>query len=166
MNTALASMTFAWLLTYALHSTVLIGGAWLLLHRWRTTPAVADVIWKTALLGGILTATAQSAIDRRPAGTFFLERTSLVNAGDLRAEGEGVLSEVGADGAEFRSEAPGAEPGSVGSSASLELPASVRAAAAGPSSVGSGSSSPAGASANSAGVMIAAPGSDKAHTAT
>ncbi|MCE9600701.1 MAG: HEAT repeat domain-containing protein [Gemmatimonadetes bacterium] len=126
MNTALASGTLAWLLTYALHSTVLIGGAWLLLRRWRTTPAVADVVWKTALLGGILTATAQNVIDRRPAGTFVLDRSTVVNAGDPRATGEAVLGDIGAGGTGFRADArasvmsPAESPSPVDALASVE----------------------------------------------
>lgn len=61
---------FAWLLTYALHSTVLLGAAWLAVRSGRLAPAFSEVVWKTALVGGILTATAQSTLDRRPAGTF------------------------------------------------------------------------------------------------
>jgi beta-lactamase regulating signal transducer with metallopeptidase domain len=61
----------AWLCTYALHSTVLIGGAWLvavalarLACRMRALrdllPAIRERLWKVALVGGLVTATAQS----------------------------------------------------------------------------------------------------------
>lgn len=72
MITELARGTLAWLLTYAIHSTVLLAAAWLLVRRQRATPAAADVIWKTALVGGILTATAQGFLERRPAGSLFI----------------------------------------------------------------------------------------------
>lgn len=47
----------SWVLTYSLHSTLLLGTAWLL-SQWRMFqgPAVQDVLWKAALLGGFLTA--------------------------------------------------------------------------------------------------------------
>ncbi|MBL8858025.1 MAG: hypothetical protein JNL28_05950 [Planctomycetes bacterium] len=62
---------FAWLLTYALHSTVLIGGAWLaavLLARAacrsarlrELLPTLRASMWKVALVGGIVTASAQT----------------------------------------------------------------------------------------------------------
>ena len=49
-----------WLLTYWIHSTLLLGTAWVL-GRWVFTgEAWRDVIWKTALVGGLLTsATSQ-----------------------------------------------------------------------------------------------------------
>ena len=52
----------AWLLTYALHSTLLLGGAWLLTARGIVrSHHVKDLLWKTALVGGIATATVQLA---------------------------------------------------------------------------------------------------------
>jgi beta-lactamase regulating signal transducer with metallopeptidase domain/beta-phosphoglucomutase-like phosphatase (HAD superfamily) len=50
----------AWLLTYALHSTVLLGLAALLSRRMRGE-AWRDTLWKAALVGGLLTATVQTA---------------------------------------------------------------------------------------------------------
>jgi len=55
----------SWLLTYALHSTLLIGGAWLI-TRWIRTPVVRDTLWKSAMFGAVLTATAQVAAGYRP----------------------------------------------------------------------------------------------------
>ena len=53
----LAEVTAAWLATYWLHSTLLLGGAWLVsgLLRGRR-PAVEEWLWRTALVGAILTA--------------------------------------------------------------------------------------------------------------
>jgi HEAT repeat protein/beta-lactamase regulating signal transducer with metallopeptidase domain len=52
----------AWLLTYALHSTLFLGGAWLLAARRVVRSHHAkDLLWKTALVGGIVTASAQTA---------------------------------------------------------------------------------------------------------
>jgi HEAT repeat protein/beta-lactamase regulating signal transducer with metallopeptidase domain len=51
----------AWLLTYALHSTVLLGAAALLTARWVRGEAWRETLWKAALLGGIVTATVQTS---------------------------------------------------------------------------------------------------------
>src|SRR5438093_11915098 len=60
---ALASSLLAWLLTYLIHSTVLLGVAWLVTRRRRLEPAASDVLWKVALLAGLLTGTIQSRLD-------------------------------------------------------------------------------------------------------
>ena len=58
----------AWLLTYLLHSTVLIGGAFALAGLGIVrSHAGRDTLWKVALIGGILTATAQTALRLQPA---------------------------------------------------------------------------------------------------
>jgi beta-lactamase regulating signal transducer with metallopeptidase domain/HEAT repeat protein len=51
----------AWLLTYALHSTVLLAAAALLTARWVRGEASRETLWKAALLGGIVTASIQSS---------------------------------------------------------------------------------------------------------
>lgn len=56
-----------WLLTYLVHSTLLIGAAWLLTPRLRSH-RVREAVWKTALFGGFLTATGQSLFPVRPLG--------------------------------------------------------------------------------------------------
>ena len=65
----------AWLLTYALHSTLLLGAAALLARRVRGE-AWRETLWKAALVGGIVTATAhtQSGYDP-PGGTWWLGST-------------------------------------------------------------------------------------------
>lgn len=50
----------AWLLTYLLHSTLLLGGTWLLVRLRPLSHAAQDLLWKTALVGGLVTASAQS----------------------------------------------------------------------------------------------------------
>src|SRR3989442_1141034 len=60
---ALASSLLAWLLTYLIHSTVLLGVAWLVTRRRRLEPAASDLLWKVALLAGLLTGTIQSRLD-------------------------------------------------------------------------------------------------------
>ncbi len=56
-----------WLLTYLLHSTLLLMAAWLIVRLWRGMPLSAqECLWRTALLGGALTASAQVAIGWEP----------------------------------------------------------------------------------------------------
>jgi len=75
----LATLGVAWLLTYAVHSTVLIGGVWLaeragLLRSLR----LRDLAWRTALVGGLVTATLQLAAGLTPfAGTAELRAPAL-----------------------------------------------------------------------------------------
>lgn len=72
----------SWVLTYALHSSALLGAAWLLARtaarrslRWR------EALWKTALAGGVLTASAQLALDLEPvAGRFAFDANRAVQA--------------------------------------------------------------------------------------
>jgi beta-lactamase regulating signal transducer with metallopeptidase domain len=57
----LALMAVAWLLTYLVHSTILLGGAWVLVATGVVkAPAVQDTLWKVCLVGGLLTATVQA----------------------------------------------------------------------------------------------------------
>jgi beta-lactamase regulating signal transducer with metallopeptidase domain len=57
----------ALLLTYLAHSTVLLGGAALLTaFRLVRSPAARDTLWKVALLGGLLTTTAQFVLGISP----------------------------------------------------------------------------------------------------
>ena len=60
---ALASSLLAWLLTYAIHSTVLLGVAWFVTRRWRLEPSASDLLWKIALLAPLVTGTIQSRLD-------------------------------------------------------------------------------------------------------
>ncbi len=59
---ALAASLLAWLLTYFIHSTVLLGVAWLVTRRRRLEPAAAEVLWKVALVAGLVTGTIQSRL--------------------------------------------------------------------------------------------------------
>ncbi len=66
-----AELTFAlgsWLLTYLLHSTLLLGAAWLVTSRWAHSATVRDLIWKAALTGGLITATLQTGLAFEPLG--------------------------------------------------------------------------------------------------
>ena len=78
--TSIANVTLAWLLSYALHSTTLLGIAWLVSRRTSVSPAARDLIWKAALVGGIITATLQRGFDIRPAGSFALGPRASVSA--------------------------------------------------------------------------------------
>ncbi|MEJ7812061.1 MAG: hypothetical protein WKG32_16735 [Gemmatimonadaceae bacterium] len=52
----------AWIATYAVHSTLILSRAWLLLRVWRPRPdpALRDLVWKIALAAGLVTATLHS----------------------------------------------------------------------------------------------------------
>ena len=65
----------AWLLTYALHSTILLGTAALLARRVRGE-AWRETLWKAALVGGLVTATVQTQSGyESPFGTWRLGGT-------------------------------------------------------------------------------------------
>jgi len=72
MIDTLSSAALAWLLTYLIHSTALLTLAWGLTRARSWSPASADLLWKTALVGGMLTATVQLRLELRPAGTVSL----------------------------------------------------------------------------------------------
>jgi len=77
MTGTFSSTALAWLLTYAIHSTVLLSLAWLLVRVRRWSPGASELLWKSALLGGILTASVQLRLDVRPAGTVMLQRPTV-----------------------------------------------------------------------------------------
>ncbi|HEY7377380.1 MAG TPA: HEAT repeat domain-containing protein, partial [Steroidobacteraceae bacterium] len=62
--TTLPSSLLAWLLTYLIHSTALLGIAWLVTRRRRPPlePAASDLLWKVALLAPLITGTIQSRL--------------------------------------------------------------------------------------------------------
>jgi len=62
----LTDSTAGWLLTYLLHSTVILVAVWLIASRRRVSDTVREILWKSALLGGIVTATAQTVVAREP----------------------------------------------------------------------------------------------------
>ena len=85
MTGTLSSTALAWLLTYAIHSTVLLSLAWLLVRVRPWSPAVSEILWKSAMLGGILTASVQLRLDVRPAGTVMLQRPAITAPAAARA---------------------------------------------------------------------------------
>src|ERR671925_1969490 len=64
---------FAWLLTYLVHSTVLLGLVWLVTRRRRLEPAFSELLWKVALLAGLVTGTIQSGLHVSPPGVVTLQ---------------------------------------------------------------------------------------------
>ncbi len=63
----IASQAVAWLLTYALHSTLFLGLAWLVARRLaQRMPAVEEAVWRFALVAGLVTASLQTGIGREP----------------------------------------------------------------------------------------------------
>ena len=52
----------AWLLTYFIHSTALLGIAWLVTRARRVDPGAKDLLWKVALLAPLVTGTIQSRL--------------------------------------------------------------------------------------------------------
>ena len=73
MTGTVSSAALAWLLTYAIHSSILLSLAWLLSRARRWSPAASELLWKSAMLGAILTATVQLQLDLRPTGTLMLQ---------------------------------------------------------------------------------------------
>jgi len=72
MTGTFSSSALGWLLTYAIHSTVLLSLALLLVRVRRWSPGASELLWKSAMLGGILTASVQLSLDVRPAGSITL----------------------------------------------------------------------------------------------
>ncbi len=81
--TAFTSSLFAWLLTYLIHSTVLLGLAWLVTRRLRLEPAASDLLWKVALLAGLVTGTIQSRLQLTPPAAVTLPVATLPQAAPL-----------------------------------------------------------------------------------
>jgi Zn-dependent protease with chaperone function len=84
-------LAVAWLFTYLVHSTVLLGGAWIVttLRVVRSHDA-REVLWKVALLGGIVTASVQTALPLDPvAGYVALSPVS--ESPLVQARGAGAL---------------------------------------------------------------------------
>src|SRR4051812_15036665 len=73
MTNTFSSTALALLLTYAIHSTVLLSLAWALARSRRWSPAASELLWKSAMVGAIVTSCAQLYLDVRPAGTMMLQ---------------------------------------------------------------------------------------------
>src|SRR4051794_25679307 len=57
-----------WLLTYLVHSTVILATVWVIASGRRVSDTVREILWKSALVGGIVTATMQTTVTREPLG--------------------------------------------------------------------------------------------------
>ena len=68
---ASSAAVLSWLLTYAIHSTILLGAAVAIATWFADEHAWLDLVWKTALLGPLVTASVQVGAQviprRRPA---------------------------------------------------------------------------------------------------
>ena len=81
MTSTFSSTALAWLLTYAIHSSVLLSLAWALVRVRRWSPGASELLWKSAIVGGIITASAQQWLDVRPAGTVMLQSPAVTTSG-------------------------------------------------------------------------------------
>ena len=96
MNTTIIT---SWLLTYLVHSTILLGAAWLasrMLADHRL--ALQETFLRTALIGGLLTTTLQVGVGIEPIGGALaidgLERPDTVTA--VFARNDGITTSVAA----------------------------------------------------------------------
>ncbi|HEX6629122.1 MAG TPA: M56 family metallopeptidase [Gemmatimonadaceae bacterium] len=80
MTSTFSSTALAWLLTYAIHSSVLLSLAWVLVRARRWSPGASELLWKSAILGGIITASAQLWLDVHPAGTVMLQPPAVIQS--------------------------------------------------------------------------------------
>ena len=101
---SLSSSLLAWLLTYLIHSTVLLGVAWLVTRRRRLEPVASDLLWKVALLAGLVTGTIQSRLDLAKPTAVMLPVATLPQAAPVNQP---------AAPATEAPETPGSRPGSV-----------------------------------------------------
>ena len=90
MTAPLASSMFAWLLTYLIHSSALLGLAWLVTRRRRLEPVAADLLWKVALVAGLVTGTIQSRLDLSTSRAVTLPAAASPAAPSLREPALGV----------------------------------------------------------------------------
>jgi beta-lactamase regulating signal transducer with metallopeptidase domain len=75
-----------WLLTYLVHSTVLLLGAWVLSRGDRFAPATRDLLWKTAIVGGLVTSAVAMAGTPSHARLLVMELSTVEDMGAARTE--------------------------------------------------------------------------------
>lgn len=85
---SIVTTALAWLLTYAIHSSALLGIAWLLARWGRLSIGTMDFVWKLALVGGLLTTPVQMALHVSPSGSFALLTPSRTTLGAVSVESE------------------------------------------------------------------------------
>jgi HEAT repeat protein/beta-lactamase regulating signal transducer with metallopeptidase domain len=103
---AIASSLLAWLLTYLIHSTALLGLAWLVTRGRRLEPAASDLLWKVALLAPLVTGTIQSRLELSTPAAVRLPATQPATPTDPGRQ-------PGVQATDPASETPGYRPGSV-----------------------------------------------------
>ena len=80
---ASSAAVLSWLLTYAIHSTILLAVAAAIAIWFADEHAWLDVVWKTALLGPLVTASVQVGSGAIPLGRTMADRNR--GAGGQRA---------------------------------------------------------------------------------
>ena len=90
MIDTLSSAVLAWLLTYLIHSTALLLLAWALTRVRIWAPAATDLFWKAALVGGLVSASTQLALELRPAGSVSIARPTVETATSATPHSAGV----------------------------------------------------------------------------
>src|SRR6185503_8084594 len=64
----LTDLTAGWLLTYLVHSTVILLACWAITSIRGVSDTVREILWKSAVVGGLLTASVQTMATREPLG--------------------------------------------------------------------------------------------------
>src|ERR1041385_942060 len=107
---------FAWLLTYLIHSTVLLGLVWLVTRRVHLEPAASELLWKVALLAGLVTGTIQARLELRTPAAVTLPAAAPAtptDAGRQAGVGGAAPTDPGREpGVTENTAAPGLRPGS------------------------------------------------------
>lgn len=66
--TSVGLVVAGWLATYVIHSTLLLGAAWLVARRLPERPDLTSPLWKIAAIGGLLTASMSTGLAVDPLG--------------------------------------------------------------------------------------------------
>ena len=128
MIDTLSSAVLAWLLTYLIHSTALLVLAWGITRVRIWSPGATDLFWKAALVGGLVSASVQLALEHRPAGSVSIASTALAptpawSAHAARAEPVARSASEGSAAIEAASPAmPLATPGAATPADALPVP--------------------------------------------
>ena len=93
-----APVLLGWLATYLVHSTVWLGGAWLVARLVRSAPWRAR-LWKGAVFGGIASATLVGWIETSPVAWRVQAAPEVAFPASARATGEPIALDVSFEGA-------------------------------------------------------------------
>ena len=120
---AISSSLLAWLLTYLIHSTVLLGVAWLVTRGRRLEPAASDLLWKVALLAPLVTGTIQSRLELATPAAVRLPVAAPATLADPGRQPTDPGRQPGVQTTDHTSETPGFRPGLANPTSSpLSLP--------------------------------------------